>query len=87
MEIKKIINLFRKAEGYIGLNAAYANEIAGFLEEYERRAENLVHYNADLNYRLNKRQGFVKMICLAVGILKNGCYRIVRWKNERIDRR
>lgn len=61
MEIKKIINLFRKAEGYIGLNAAYANEIAGFLEEYERRAENLVDYNADLNNQLNKAEVHIEM--------------------------
>ena len=62
MEIKKIINLFRKAEGYIGLNAAYANEIAGFLEEYERRAENLVNHNADLNHRLSKAEFHIEML-------------------------
>ena len=62
MEIKKIVNLFRKAEGYIGLNAAYANEIAGFLEEYERRAENLVNHNADLNHRLSKAEFHIEML-------------------------
>lgn len=62
MDIKKIINLFKNAEGYIGLNAAYANEIAGFLEGYERRAENLVDYNADLNNQLNKAEVHIEML-------------------------
>ena len=41
MEIKKIINLFRITEGYISLNAEYANEIADILEKAEYHIEKL----------------------------------------------
>lgn len=62
MDIKKIINLFRKTEGYIGLNAEYANEIADVLEEYERRTENLIHYDAHLNNQLNKAEAHIESL-------------------------
>ena len=62
MDIKKIINLFGKAEGYIGLSAEYANEIADFLEKYESEKENLIHYNADLNNQLNKAEAHIEKL-------------------------
>ncbi len=62
MEIKKIINLFRNVKGHVELNAEYANKIADFLEEYERRTENLIDHNADLNNRLNKAESHIEKL-------------------------
>lgn len=62
MEVKKIVNLLRKVEGYIGFNAEYANEIADALEEFERKKENLIDYNADLNNRLDKAESYIEKL-------------------------
>lgn len=60
--MKYIVNLLRKAEGYISFNAEFANEIADALEEFERKKENLIDYNADLNNRLDKAESYIEKL-------------------------
>ena len=75
MEVKEIINMLRKAEGYISFNAEFANEIADILEElenisskwteiYESYRERLVKFrkeNEDLKKQLAEKPEWISV--------------------------